>query len=606
MSGRRIGRARATMRTYGRLVGLLRGYPRQSLGAVACVALATGFALAVPPLLAWVIDVGVRHGRPRELALAATAILVTSVLRGISAYGQGYLSQAVSQLVAYDLRNRVYEHLQRLDFAYYDAAETGQLMSRMTVDIEGVRNFIVLGLLRAAVTIATFGAISVILFRLEWHLALVTLTAVPLLTVLALAVARRLRPLWYSVQQENGALGAVMQESLAGVRVVKAFAREEFEIEKFDRKNREVRALSLEAMRISAWNQPAMVLVLNVVTVAVLYIGGAGVIGHRLTLGTLVAITQYVLLLGTPVRTFGFMATWFTRGLSSGARIFEVLDADPGVADSPGARPLAQVRGRVRFESVSFAYGNGACVLHEIAIDAAPGQVIALLGATGSGKSTILHLLPRFYDPTSGRVTIDGIDVRAVTLQTLRANIGLVLQDVFLFNATVRENIALGVEGATDSRIIAAARAARVDDFVRSLPEGYDTIVGERGVTLSGGQKQRVAIARTLLRDPRILILDDATSSVDMETEYQIQQALETVMRGRTTFVVASRLRTITSADQILVIDEGRIVERGTHHSLLAGGGHYARLYDLQLREQEDFERQSLLDAGRRAPERVG
>ncbi|GAC1618048.1 MAG: hypothetical protein NVS4B7_10370 [Ktedonobacteraceae bacterium] len=373
-----------------------------------------------------------------------------------------------------------------------------------------------------------------------------------------------------------------------------AFVREDFAIAKYDAKNREVRERNMNAMRLSAWNQPLMVLVLNVVTVLIVWVGGIAVIGQQLSLGVLVAVTQYILLLGTPVRTFGYMVTWFMRGLSGGIRIFGVLDTPPSITDAPGAKTLEQVEGNVRFENVSFAYGNGREVLHEINIDAQPSQIIAILGATGSGKSTILQLLPRFYEATKGRILIDGEDVRALTLTSLRRNVGLVLQDVFLFNATLRDNIAYGVTNATGEQIIAAAKAARIHEFACGLPDGYDTWVGERGVTLSGGQKQRVAIARTLLLNPRILILDDATSSVDMQTEYLIQQALDAVMRGRTTFVVASRLRTIKSADQILVLEKGSIVERGTHETLLAQEGLYTRLYDLQLREQEEFENRLL------------
>jgi len=565
-----------------------------ALGAVVSLGLSTGFALVVPWLLAWVIDTGLQHGQFSTLLLATGAILVTSLLRGLFAYGQGYLSQAVSCLVAYDLRNRVYDHLQTLSFSFHDASETGQLMSRLTVDIEAVRNFIPLGLLRALLALVTFGAISFILFELDWHLALTTMICVPILILLSIQVARRLRPLWLRVQNETGALGTVMQESLSGVRVVKAFAREELEIAKFGTKNLELRELNMSAMRLSAWNQPLMVLVLNVVTVLIVWLGGVGVIGHQLSLGVLVAVTQYILLLGTPVRTFGYMVTWFMRGLSSGIRIFDVLDTQPAITDAAGATALQQVQGHVRFEHVSFAYGNGQEVLHDIDIDARPGQIIAILGATGSGKSTILHLLPRFYEATGGRILIDGKDIREVTLDSLRRSVGLVLQDVFLFNATLRDNIAYGVANATTEQIIEAAKVARIHDFACNLPDGYDTWVGERGVTLSGGQKQRVAIARTLLLNPRILILDDSTSSVDMETEYLIQQALDMVMQGRTSFVVASRLRTIKSADQILVLDKGKIVEGGTHETLLAQGGHYARLYDLQLREQEEFEARSL------------
>ncbi len=594
MTPERIDNWRANGRVYLRLIELLRPHWRRAVGAMLCVCFATGFALAIPWLLAWVVDVGLRRGHGNDLVLAALVILAASMLRGLFAYGQSYLAQSTSQLVAYDLRNRIYDHLQKMGFSFYNASETGQLMSNLTVDIEAVRNFIVLGLLRAVVTVATFVPIAIILFRLDWQLALITLICVPVLALLSITIARRLRPLWLAVQDETGALSTIMQESLSGARVVKAFAREDFEIKKFDAQNQVVRGLSLDAMRLSAWNQPLMVLVLNLVSVAVVWLGGLAVINHRISLGTLVAVVQYVLVLGTPVRVFGFMVTWFTRGLSGGTRIFEVLDTEPAIADAPGAVALDRIKGHVRFQNVSFAYGEGPDVLREIEIDARPGQIIALLGATGSGKSTILHLIPHFYDVTGGRLTIDGHDVRDVTLSSLRRNIGLVLQDTFLFNATLRDNIAYGAAGATDEQIYAAARAARLHEFALALPDGYETWVGERGVTLSGGQKQRVAIARTLLCDPRILILDDATSSVDMETEYLIQQALAEVMRGRTTFVVASRLRTVKNADQILVLDDGRIVERGTHEALLARGGMYRRLYDLQLREQEEYEERIL------------
>src|SRR5947209_13960264 len=523
----------------------------------------TGFALIVPWLLSWVIDTVLRHGPFRRLTLANGAMLVNSSLRGLCAYGQGYLSQAVSNLVAYDLRNRLYDHLQTLSFSFHDEAETGQLMSRLTVDIEAVRNFIPLGLLRGLVALVTFSAVTVILFRLDWHLAMVTLICLPILILLSVQVGRRLRPRWSVEENGAGALGTVMQESLSGMRVVKAFAREDFEIAKYEAKNREVRELNMGAMRLSAWNQPLMVLVLNVVTVVIVWIGGIAVIQHQLSLGVLVAVTQYILLLGTPTRTFGYMVTWFMRGLSGGTRIFGVLDTSPTITDAAGATTLQQVQGHVRFENVAFAYGNGQEVLHDINIDAQPGQIIAILGATGSGKSTILHLLPRFYEAISGHITIDGKDIREVTQASLRRNVGLVLQDVFLFNATLRDNIAYGVANTTDEQIIAAAKIARLHDFASGLPDGYDTWVGERGVTLSGGQKQRVAIARTLLLNPRILVLDDSTSSVEMETEYLVQQWLDAVMRGRTTFVVASRLRTVKSADQILVLEHGRIVERG-------------------------------------------
>lgn len=594
---------KSSWRIYLRIFALLRPHWLPTLGAIACLGLSTGFALLVPWLLAFIIDRGLQHGQFRTLLLAGLAILAASAMRGLFAYGQGYLSQALSCLVAYDLRNELYDHLQSLDFSFHDDAETGQLMSRLTVDIEAVRNFIPMGLIRGLVALVTFGAITIILFTLDVYLALVTLISLPILIFLGIQIASRLRPLWMKVQNETGSLGTIMQESLSGMRVVKAFAREPFEIEKYGKKNLELRELNLAAMRLSAWNQPLMVLVVNLITVLLVWIGGIAVISHRLSLGTLVAVTTYVLLLNTPTRSFGYMVNWFMRGYSGGMRIFSVMDTQPIITDKPGAKSLTDVRGHVRFEHVSFAYGSGPEVLHDINIDAQPGQIIALLGATGNGKSTVLNLLPRFYDPTKGRITLDGIDLRDLTLESLRRNVGLVLQDVFLFNATLRDNIAYGVDNASDEQIIAAAKIARVDEFARSLPDGYDTWVGERGVTLSGGQKQRVAIARTLLLNPRILILDDSTSSVDMETEYLIQQALDAVMRGRTTFVVASRLRTIKNADQILVIDRGRIVERGTHETLLRHGGIYTRLYDLQLREQEEFEARMLRSRAEQAHE---
>lgn len=591
------------MRIYLRITALIRPHWLEALGAVVCLGLSTGFALIVPWLLAWVIDTGLQHGQFTTLLLDTGAILLASSVRGLFAYGQGYLSQALSNDVAYDLRNKLYNHLQTLDFSFHDESETGQLMSRLTVDIEAVRNFIPLGLLRGLLAFVYFSAISVILFVLDWQLALVTLLCVPVLITLSVQVARLLRPLWQRVQNETGTLGTIMQENLSGMRVVKAFAREDFENEKFGVKNRELRELNMESMRLSAWNQPLMVLVINIVTVILVWVGGIGVIGHRLDLGVLVAVTQYILLLGTPVRSFGFMVTWFMRGLSGGVRIFGVLDTSSIINDADDAHVLSKIDGHVRFEHVSFTYSTGSEVLHDINIDAKPGQVVAILGPTGSGKSTLLHLLPRFYDTTQGRILVDGYDVRDVTQTSLRQQIGLVLQDVFLFNATLRENISYGVENATMEQIIEAAKVARIHDFIMGMADGYETWVGERGVTLSGGQKQRVAIARTLLLNPSILVLDDSTSSVDMETEYLIQQALDAVMRGRTTFVVASRLRTIKNADQILVMEHGSIIARGTHESLLQQDGPYARLYDLQLREQEESETLLLTSASTHARE---
>jgi ATP-binding cassette subfamily B protein len=581
---------RDSWRIYFRVLALLRPHAGFVFLTTVCTVFATGLALLVPVLLGWVIDTGIHTGQSQELLFAAAGVLVISTLRGLFAYGQGYFSQALSVVVAYDLRNRIYAHLQQLSFDFHDDSETGQLMARMTVDIETVRMFIPLGFVRVIVAVLTFGSVIAILAHIDLALTLVTLLVLPIIALLAFQVARLLGPMWRAAQAETGNLSTVMQESLSGRRVVLSFAREDYEIQKYMATNRRLRDMEMNAMRTSAWNQPLMIFALNAITVLALGVGGVEVIQHRLTLGTLVAVMQYVLLLGTPVRTFGFMMNWLLRTLASGQRIFEVLDLKPTITSAPQAIVPETVLGNVRFEDVSFTYKHGREVLHNISLEAQPGQIVAILGATGSGKSTLLSLLPRFYDVTGGRITVDGVDVRDLQLSALRHNIGLVLQDVFLFNATIRENIAFGVVDPTEDEIMAAAKVARLHDFILTLPEGYDTWVGERGVTLSGGQKQRVAIARTLLLNPRILVLDDSTSSVDMETEFLIHEALDAVMQGRTTFIVASRLRTVKQADQIIILEHGRIIEQGTHAALLAAGGSYAQLYDLQLREQEEWE----------------
>ena len=577
-------------------------YWRHVLLALVFVAGSSAFVLLTPWLLEWAIDTGlgfkvvdgepVLEGNRTRLVIAALAIVGAAIGRGLFAYGQQYRAEWLAQRVAYDIRNSIYNHLQRLSFAYHDKAQTGQIMSRATQDVEGVRLFISMGVIRLVYVVVLLVATLVLMVTTNWVLALVSWAFLPIIAGRSIQVTARLRPIWLQVQDLQGQMGAVLQENLSGMRVVKAFAQEQQESVKFARKAKELFEHAFHTNRVQAFNTPLLTGIWMLSMVAVGWVGAIEISAGSLTTGELTKFMTLLTLLQLPVRSLGWIVMLFARAQSSGERIYDILDAESAVQEKPDAIELRDVRGHVRFEHVSFSYDAISSVLHDINIEAKPGEVVALLGPTGSGKSTIVNLLPRFYDVTEGRITIDGIDIRDVTLASLRRNIGIVQQDPFLFNATIRENIAYGAVHASQEEIERVAKAARIHDFIVSLPEGYDTWVGERGVTLSGGQRQRIAIARTLLLDPRILILDDSTSSVDTETEYLIQQALAELMRGRTTFVIAQRLRTIKSADQILVLQRGRIVQRGRHEELIEQDGPYREIYDLELRDQEEaFER---------------
>lgn len=556
--------------------------------AMLCMMGAASFAMATPLVIKEAVDIGLAQGDQGFLMLAGLVILGLAALRGACAFGQTYLGEYLSQAVAYDIRNAIYDRLQRLSYAYHDTQQTGQLMSRATADVEAVRMFTSMATLRLLQTMVQLLVACYLLTSLNLRLTAIVFALLPILVYRAISTNSQLRPVWTSVQDQIAGLGIVLQENLSGARVVRTFAREAFESKKYAQKAGKLYETSYGASRIQSFNTSFMSFVMAGITAIILWFGGREVIEGRLTLGGLIAFNSYMIVLAMPVRQLGWMSNIFARAYSAGLRIFEILDAESAVQERPGARDLPPARGQVRFEHVSFGYDSISAVLRNIDLEAQPGMVVALLGATGSGKSTIVNLLPRFYDVTGGRITIDGVDIREVTLASLRRNIGIVHQDVFLFTATIRDNLAYGATNATDEDIITAAQTARLHDFILSLPDGYDTWVGERGITLSGGQRQRVAIARTLLMNPRILIFDDATSSVDMETEYLIQQALAELMQGRTTFVIAQRLRTVKNADLILVLKDGEIAESGTHEELLERGGFYQEIYDLQLRAQEE------------------
>ncbi|MEJ2748938.1 MAG: ABC transporter ATP-binding protein, partial [Anaerolineae bacterium] len=419
--------------------------------------------------------------------------------------------------------------------------------------------------------------------------ALLGLIPVPVLVLATLRFGNTVRPMFKRIQEQMGVLSDIMQESMTGIGVVKAFAREPYELEKFDEGNDEWFDRRYTVIKTWANNWPLFTFLVASSIFLLLWFGGPQALAGNITVGTLFALISYVLMLNGPVQRLGFLVNLMATAGASATRVFEIIDTPNEVQDKPDALPLDEARGEVVFENVGFAYREGLQILHDVTFYAKPGQRVALIGPTGSGKSTVTNLIPRFYEATEGRVLVDGHDVRDLRVKSLRQHIGIVLQDPFLFSQTIAENIAYGRSEATMDEIIAAAKAARVHDFTVGFPEGYETRVGERGVTLSGGQKQRIAIARALLNDPRILILDDSTSSVDTETEHLIQEALDVLMEGRTTFIIAQRLLTLKNADYILVLDKGQIVERGTHDSLLAQDGLYRQIYDLQLRDQEEF-----------------
>ncbi|MEZ4640399.1 MAG: ABC transporter ATP-binding protein [Caldilineaceae bacterium] len=509
------------------------------------------------------------------------------------------MGQKVSQDLAFEFRNELFAKIQRLSFSYHDRNRTGQLMIRATDDVEKVRIFIGQGLLMTVQALVLLTGALVILAWTNWQLTLVVLPILPIALVMFMIFGATAQPLFVAVQRKLSALNDILQENLAGVKVVKSFVRERQEFKRFDQSAEEYMNEQIRVSKIFSFLFPVVFLIANLGQAAVLYFGGRQIIGGTLTLGEWQKFSLYLIYVFFPIGQLGFIISQMSQASASASRIFEILDAKNDVTDKPGAAPLPAVEGKVRFEDVTFRYFNSSePVLSGINLEARPGETVALLGSTGSGKTTIINLIPRFYDVSEGRVTIDGHDVRDVTLESLRRQIGIVLQETNLFTGTIRDNIAFGRPDATDDEVIAAAKAAAAHDFIVGFPEGYQTPVGERGATLSGGQKQRVAIARALLTDPRILILDDSTSSVDVATEALIQKALDRLMEGRTSFVIAQRISTVLSADQILVLEKGQLVAQGTHAELMETSPIYAEIYRSQLVEDADTEEQPTVAYG--------
>lgn len=571
------------MRTLLRLMVFAPKYWVWLFLAFLCLILTTASGLAIPWILGGAIDTVVSRGERGLLILMAAIIIVASVLRGVSAYRYSYLSAVVSQKTSYDIRDALYDKLQRLSFAYHDESQTGQLMSRATTDVEAIRMFFSEGLLGIAQTLILFVGISYILVSLNWQLALLTLAFLPAVGWRAVITGIRLRAMWLKIQQLMATLGTTLEESLTGIRVVKAFSRQKEESQKFSADAKVLYNEHISVVRQTAFNVPLMVFLISLPTPLILWYGGRQVIDGNLTVGGLTQFILYLGMMAMPVRRLGFLTNIFSRTISAGQRILEVLDTQSLIQENPNAIELGSLKGQVCFEDVSFSYNSMAPALKNVNFSVQPGELVALVGSSGSGKSTIAHLIPRFYDVNRGRITVDDIDIRNVTIASLRKNVVAVQQDVFLFSSTIRDNIAFGAVNASLEQIVAVAKAAHLHDFVQSLPDGYDTWVGERGTTLSGGERQRLAIARTLLTNPGILILDDSTSSVDAETEHLIHQALNTLIKGRTTFIITHRLPIIKNADLILVLQEGQIVERGKHSDLMARNGLYHQIYQSQL-----------------------
>ena len=573
--------------TFFRLLGFLRPYK-------ASLAISTIFAIGYQGsqiALVWitknVIDDALTPRDSHKLWMYVGAIVALGVVRAVLMFGRRLISGRQALAVEMDLRQSLYARLVRLSFGFYDRHQTGQLMSRATVDLQGVRFFLGYGLIFFFQNILTVVFVTGVLFFFEWKLALIALAITPVLVVFAYRYSHVSHPTLREVQQKLADVATVAEENIVGVHVVKSFAQEPSEREKFRARTEAVFDQTIKANRQRAFYVPLISWVPLVAQAAVLLVGARMVTSGELSVGGFVAFNLYLGLLVVPLRSLGMWIGQAQRATASGERIFQVIDEPEEVTDRPGAGELPAGGGHIRFEGVGFEYMPGRPVLEGIDLDVPPGQTIALIGHTGSGKTTLTSLVPRFYDVTAGRVTIDGADVRDLKLGSLRSEIGAISQDTFLFSASVRENITFGAPGLSDDEIEHVARLAQAHEFIERLPEGYDTVIGERGITLSGGQRQRLAIARAIAVDPRILILDDATASVDASTEARIRLGLREAMEGRTTLIIAHRLSTISLADEIVVVDEGRIAARGTHDDLLETSQVYRDIYEHGLLERQ-------------------
>jgi ABC-type multidrug transport system fused ATPase/permease subunit len=573
------------MAVFARLLREIKPYWRTLLLATVLTFATAGIQLLPPLFQRWIIDDAIAAGDYRRLVWLVVGLVVVYLLRSVVESADMYVRHVFGQKFVYDLRLRLYDHLQRLSLSFFESRQTGELMSRLTNDVRALEQLVTHSAEFIIVDTLRLAGIIVLLLVLDSRLALWAMLPIPCLVVILRWFNTRIRPIYKRIRKDLGGINAELEENLAGIRVIQAYSQEDREYGRFEIETKKYLTDTIQA--ISRWSTvfPGVHFLAAAGTALVLGIGAVMVMQGQMTLGTLVAFVSYTAMFLEPINRLVEIDNSIQEAIAGGERIYEVLDSTSDIADAPDAREVPVVRGEISFEDVSFAYGGGGGeVLHNVCFSVRPGEMVALVGRSGAGKTSIANLVARFYDPTAGRVTIDGIDLRAMTLRSLRRHVVIVLQDTFLFNASVRENLLYGREEASEDEMIAAARAAYAHDFIVELPDGYDTQIGERGVKLSGGQKQRLALARAIMTDPRIIILDEATSSVDAEAEYWIQRALVEVLKGRTALVIAHRLSTIRNADKIIALEQGRIVEVGEHETLLEQEGLYSRLYEHQRR----------------------
>ena len=570
------------MKGYLRLLSYIKPYKQRLIEAVVCIVVAAAANLYLPWVIKDMIDKVLAARDMDMLNLICVGIVVIFFVRGIFYYGQGYLVSYIGQRVIVDVRDVLFRKLQRLPISFFDRHQTGEVMSYISNDVAALQSALVERMVEMMTESAIFFGSLVMMVLLDWKLSILTLITVPLVGLAMDIFGKKVRSAGAVIQARMSDITALMQESISSERVVKSFVREEFEIDRFHTQNElNFRAVMKDA-QLSSLLTPTVEFLAALAVTVIIWFGGKEVVDGVITAGTLVAFLTYAVNLANPVKRLSRIYAQIQKAMAGADRVFALLDMEETVTSASDAKTLPPVEGRVCFSDVSFSYREDVPALTDLTFTAEPGQMIAFVGPSGAGKSTVANLIPRFYDVTGGSITVDGYDVREVTTESLRSQIGIVPQETVLFSATVRENIRYGRLDATDAEIEAAAKSANAHEFIMALPEGYDTEIGERGANLSGGQRQRIAIARAILKDPQILILDEATSALDMESEKVVQAALDRLMVGRTSFVIAHRLSTIIGADRIYVLDGGRVREQGTHEELLAAGGLYAGLYHIQ------------------------